>query len=43
VIVDPDARYFGTTLTERSLVPGDDAQLGEIRFEDWLRQPAVAR
>jgi uncharacterized protein YbjT (DUF2867 family) len=43
VIVDPDARYFGTTLTERSLVPGDDAQLGEIRFENWLRQPAVAR
>ena len=43
VVVDPDARYFGTTLTERSLVPGDGAQLGEIRFEDWLRQPAAAR
>ena len=43
VVVDPDARYFGTTLTERSLVPGDGAQLGEIRFEDWLRQPAPAR
>ena len=43
VVVDPDARSFGTTLTERSLVPGDGAQLGEIRFEDWLRQPAAAR
>ena len=43
VVVDPDARYFGTTLTERSLVPGDGARLGEIRFEDWLRQPAAAR
>ena len=43
VVVDPDARYFGTTLTERSLVPGDGALLGEIRFEDWLRQPAAAR
>ena len=29
--------------TERSLVPGDGARLGEIRFEDWLRQPAAAR
>ena len=43
VVVDPDARYFGTTLTERSLVPGDGAWLGEIRFEGWLRQPAAAR
>jgi hypothetical protein len=32
----PHARYFGTELSERSLVPGDDAQLGETRFEDWL-------
>ena len=36
VIADPHARYFGTDLSERSLVPGDDAQLGETRFEDWL-------
>ena len=42
VVVDAEAPYFGTTLTERSLVPGDDAQLGETRFEDWLRQAAVA-
>ena len=40
VIADPRARYFGAELGERSLVPGDDAQLGAIRFEDWLRQPA---
>ena len=37
VIADPQARYFGTKLSERSLVAGDEAQLGEIRFEDWLR------
>ena len=43
VVADPDARYFGTTLTERSLVPGDGARLGEIRFEEWLRQPAAVR
>src|SRR5467141_575119 len=40
VIADPHARYFGTELSERSLVPGDDAQLGETRFEDWLRVEA---
>ena len=36
VIADPRARYYGTELHERSLVPGADAGLGEIRFEDWL-------
>ena len=36
VIADPHARYFGTELSEYSLVPGNDALLGEIRFEDWL-------
>jgi uncharacterized protein YbjT (DUF2867 family) len=36
VITDPHARYFGTELSERSLVPGDDALLGETRFKDWL-------
>jgi uncharacterized protein YbjT (DUF2867 family) len=41
VIADPHARYFGTELSERSLVPGDDAQLGETRFEDWLSRSAT--
>jgi uncharacterized protein YbjT (DUF2867 family) len=36
VVADPDAQYFGTTLSNGSLLPGDDAQLGETRFEDWL-------
>ena len=36
VIADPHARYFGTELSERSLVPNDGALLGETRFEDWL-------
>ncbi|MCW2915614.1 MAG: NmrA-like protein [Actinomycetia bacterium] len=35
VVTDPHARYFGTELSERSLVPGDDAITGEIRFSDW--------
>jgi uncharacterized protein YbjT (DUF2867 family)/nitrite reductase/ring-hydroxylating ferredoxin subunit len=52
VIADPRARYFGTELNERSLLAGVEAELGEIRFDDWLgrtphptadpsRQPAV--
>jgi uncharacterized protein YbjT (DUF2867 family) len=40
VIADPHARYFGTELSERSLVPGDHAELGETRFEDWLSRSA---
>jgi uncharacterized protein YbjT (DUF2867 family)/nitrite reductase/ring-hydroxylating ferredoxin subunit len=36
VIADSHARYFGAELDERSLVPGDEAELGEIRFDDWL-------
>ena len=41
VIADPHARYFGAEMGERTLVPGADARLGEIRFEDWLRRSAV--
>ena len=41
VAADPQARYFGTELGERTLVPGADARLGDIRFEDWLAQSAV--
>jgi len=41
VVADPHARYFGAEVGERALVPGADARLGEIRFEDWLTQSAV--
>ena len=40
VIADPRALYFGTELSERSLVPSDGALLGETRFEDWLSRSA---
>ncbi len=36
VVADPHARYFGAELSERTLVPNDDARLAETRFEDWL-------
>jgi hypothetical protein len=41
VIADPNARYSGAKISERTLVPGNDARLGETRFETWLTQPAA--
>ena len=41
VVVNPHARYFGAELGERSLVPAGEARLGEIRFQEWLGQPAL--
>jgi len=43
VVVDRHARYFGAELGERSLIPGDDARLGDIRFQEWLNQPVLQR
>jgi uncharacterized protein YbjT (DUF2867 family) len=40
VVADPQARYYGAELSESTLVPGDDARLGEMRFEDWLSRSA---
>jgi nitrite reductase/ring-hydroxylating ferredoxin subunit len=36
VMGDQHARYFGAELNDRSLVAGDEAELGEIRFDQWL-------
>jgi uncharacterized protein YbjT (DUF2867 family) len=41
VVADPHARYFGAELGERSLIPWGEARLGDIRFGDWLVQPAL--
>jgi uncharacterized protein YbjT (DUF2867 family) len=41
VVVDPQAPYFGSVPGEQSLVPLNGAQLGKIRFEDWLTAPAT--
>jgi uncharacterized protein YbjT (DUF2867 family) len=41
VVADPNARYSGAEVGERTLVPGEDARLGETRFETWLSQPAA--
>jgi uncharacterized protein YbjT (DUF2867 family) len=42
VIADPNARYSGAKVTERTLVPGNNARLGQTRFETWLNQSAPA-
>jgi uncharacterized protein YbjT (DUF2867 family) len=41
VIADPNARYSGAKISEKTLLPGNNARLGETRFETWLTQPAA--
>jgi uncharacterized protein YbjT (DUF2867 family) len=38
VVRDPDARYFGGRVEERSLVPLGEARLGRIALDEWLRR-----
>jgi len=38
VVRDPEARYFGGRVEERSLVPLGEARLGHIGFDEWLRR-----
>jgi uncharacterized protein YbjT (DUF2867 family) len=37
VVSDPEARYFGGRVEERSLVPLGKARLGHIGLDEWLR------
>ena len=41
VIADSNARYSGAKITEKTLVPGNDARLGHMTFENWLTQSAA--
>jgi uncharacterized protein YbjT (DUF2867 family) len=43
VVADPNARYAGAILGERTLLPGKDARLGETRFDTWLTQSAAVK
>ena len=38
VVADPEARYFGGRVEERSLVPLGEARLGHIGLDEWLRR-----
>ena len=41
VVADPSAGYYGIAVTERTLVPGGAARLGQVRFADWLRHSSA--
>ncbi|HZU41186.1 MAG TPA: SDR family oxidoreductase [Terriglobales bacterium] len=41
VIADPNARYAGAKVSERTLLPGNNARLGATRFATWLTQSAA--
>lgn len=41
VVADPHAPYYGIKVSERTLVPDNNAQLSETRFEAWLTQAAA--
>jgi uncharacterized protein YbjT (DUF2867 family) len=43
VIADPNARYAGAKVNEKTLLPGNNARLAETRFDTWLKQPAAQR
>jgi uncharacterized protein YbjT (DUF2867 family) len=38
IVADPHALYFGAELTDRSLLPGREARVAALHFEDWLRE-----
>ena len=38
VITDPQGRYYGVQVSENALIPGNNAQLSETHFKDWLSQ-----
>ena len=40
VVSDVHARYFGTELSDESLVPGPDADLGSTTYEAWTKENA---
>ena len=42
VVSDPEARYWGGRVEERSLVPLAEARLGRIGLAEWLRRSQAA-
>jgi uncharacterized protein YbjT (DUF2867 family) len=41
VMADPNARYAGAKIEEKTLLPGNNARLGETTFETWLTRSAA--
>jgi uncharacterized protein YbjT (DUF2867 family) len=42
VVGDPDTKYGGGLVEERSLVPLGEARLGRIGLDEWLRDSQAA-
>jgi uncharacterized protein YbjT (DUF2867 family) len=42
VVCDPEARYWGSRVEERSLVPLGEVRLGRIGLDEWLRRSQAA-
>lgn len=43
LVEDEDAFYFGAALNDQSLVPGENARLGKIKYEDWFNRQLVSQ
>jgi uncharacterized protein YbjT (DUF2867 family) len=37
LVTDEHAHYFGAPLNDETLVPGEQARLGKIKYEDWCK------
>jgi uncharacterized protein YbjT (DUF2867 family) len=42
VFTDPKALYYGITVNDQSLTPGDHPRLGPTSFEKWLSSQSMA-
>jgi hypothetical protein len=40
VMTDSKALYYGISVNDQSLMPGDNRRLGPTRFADWLSRNA---
>jgi uncharacterized protein YbjT (DUF2867 family) len=36
VVADPNGTYWGAEIEDDTLLPGPDAHIGEVRFDEWL-------
>jgi hypothetical protein len=43
VVTDPQARYYGTPVDDRSLTPGDRPRVAATHFDDWLRRTVAQK
>jgi uncharacterized protein YbjT (DUF2867 family) len=43
VVPDPQARYFGASLQDDTLVPGDNPRIGALDFDTWFALPKSPR